>query len=80
MSIVREKLATRVDRDVLTAIRKIAKEEGRQLQSIVEDALGAYVEKHDKSRPRAHVMSAYESSLERFGSLYEKLSILKGME
>ncbi|MBU3890082.1 hypothetical protein FM996_06275 [Methylosinus sporium] len=74
MAVVREKFATQVDRDMLAAIRKIAKEEGRQLQSIVEEALGAYVEKHDKSRPRAHVMSAYESSLERFGSLYEKLA------
>ncbi|CAN2532128.1 hypothetical protein EDE12_10853 [Methylosinus sp. sav-2] len=74
MAVVREKFATQVDRDMLAAIRKIAKEEGRQLQSIVEEALGAYVEKHDKARPRAHVMSAYESSLERFGSLYEKLA------
>ncbi|OAI29248.1 hypothetical protein A1351_10810 [Methylosinus sp. R-45379] len=80
MAVVREKFATQLDRDMLAAIRKIAKEEGRQLQSIVEEALGAYVEKHDNARPRAHVMSAYESSLERFGSLYETLSILDGME
>ncbi|WP_018264970.1 hypothetical protein [Methylosinus sp. LW4] len=80
MTIPREKIVARVDRDLLTAIRRIAEKEGRPLQSIVEDALGAYVEKHDKSRPRVHVMSAYESSLERFGSLYEKLSILEGME
>jgi len=74
MAVVREKFATQVDREMLAAIRKIAKEEGRQLQSIVEDALGAYVEKHDKARPRPHVMSAYQSSLERFGQLYEKLA------
>jgi len=74
MAIVREKFATQVDRDVLAAVRKIAKEEGRQLQSIIEDALGAYVEKHDKARPRPHVMSAYRSSLERYGPLYEKLA------
>lgn len=74
MTIVREKFATQVDRDVLAAIRKIAKREGRQLQSIVEDALGAYIEKHNKARRRAHVMSAYQSSLERYGLLYAKLA------
>lgn len=80
MTIPREKIVARIDRDLLTAIRRIAEKEGRPLQSIVEDALGAYVEKHDKSRPRTDVMSAYESSLERFGSLYETLSTLEGME
>jgi hypothetical protein len=74
MTVVREKFATQVDRDVLAAIRKIAKAEGRQLQSIVEEALKAHVEQHGKARPRPHVMTAYRSSLERYGPLYEKLA------
>lgn len=40
-TVAREKFATRADRDLLAEIRKIAKAEGRQLQSIVEEALEA---------------------------------------
>ncbi|MGA8171816.1 MAG: hypothetical protein WB816_13420 [Methylocystis sp.] len=74
MSGSREKFATQVDSVVLAAIRKIAKEEGRQLQAIVEEALKAHVEQHGKSRPRDRVMTAYRASLPRFGALYEKLA------
>lgn len=74
MSTTREKFATQVDKDVLAAIRKIAKDEGRQLQSIIEDALRAHVEERGKAKPRAHVMSSYRSTLPRYGSLYEKLA------
>lgn len=70
----REKFATQVDRDVLVAIRKIAKDEGRQLQSVVEEALKEHVEQKAKSRPRPEVMTAYRSSLDRYGALYEKLA------
>lgn len=70
----REKFATQVDRDVLVAIRKIAKDEGRQLQAVVEEALKAHVEQREKGRPRPHVTAAYRSSLERYGALYEKLA------
>lgn len=74
MAAAREKFATQVDRDLLAAIRKIAKDEGRQLQAVIEDALRAHVEERDKMRPRRHVMDAYRSSLPRYGGLYEKLA------
>lgn len=70
----REKFATRVDKDVLAAIRRIAKEQGRQLQAIVEQALIAHIERRGGSHPRAHVLTAYRSSLPRYGALYEKLA------
>jgi hypothetical protein len=70
----REKFATQVDKDVLAAIRQIAKEEGRQLQAIVEEALKAHIEQRGKNQPRDRVMSAYRSSLPRYGALYEKLA------
>ena len=74
MPTTREKFATQVDKDVLAAIRQIAKEEGRQLQAIVEDALKAHIELRGKAQPRSHVVSAYRSSLARYGALYEKLA------
>jgi metal-responsive CopG/Arc/MetJ family transcriptional regulator len=71
---MREKFATQVDRDLLAEIRKIAKDEGRQLQSIIEDALRAHVEERSKAKPRRHVMDAYRSSVSRYDALYEKLA------
>jgi metal-responsive CopG/Arc/MetJ family transcriptional regulator len=74
MTHVREKFATQVDKDLLAEIRRIAKDEGRQLQSVVEDALRAHVEERNRAKPRRHVIDAYRSSLPRFGALYEKLA------
>jgi hypothetical protein len=70
----REKFATQVDSDILTAVRTLAHEEGRQLQALVDEALSDLVEKRRKARPRPHVMGAYHASHEKFGSLYKKLA------
>jgi hypothetical protein len=70
----REKFATQVDTPILSAVRTLAREEGRQLQALVEEALSDLVEKHCKGRPRPHVMGAYHASHEKFGSLYKKLA------
>ena len=74
MADVREKFATQVDPDVLAGIRKLAKQEGRQLQALVEEALADLIEKRRNSRPRPNVMAAYQASHERYGSLYKKLA------
>ena len=70
----RKKFATQVDTDILTAVRAIAQEEGRQIQALVDEALSDLVEKHRNARPRPHVMAAYQASNEKFGSLYKKLA------
>jgi hypothetical protein len=70
----REKFATQVDTEILAAVRTLAHDEGRQLQALVDEALFDLVEKHRKGRPRPHVMGAYLSSHEKFGSLYKKLA------
>jgi hypothetical protein len=70
----REKFATQVDTDILIAIRALAREEGRQIQALVDEALSDLVEKHRNARPRPHVMAAYLASHEKFGSLYKKLA------
>jgi hypothetical protein len=72
MAAMREKFATQAD--LLAEIRKIAKDESRQLQAVVEDALRAHVEGRSKARPRRHVMDAHRSGLSRYGDLYEKLA------
>ena len=62
------------DPGILSAVRTLAHDEGRQLQALVEEALSDLVEKHRKAHPRPHVMAAYLGSHEKFGSLYKKLA------
>lgn len=74
MSEVREKFATQVDAVLLSQLRNLAKSEGRQIQTLVDEALADLVEKHKQSRPRPHVMAAYQASHNRYAALYEKLA------
>lgn len=71
---VREKFATQVRPEILNAIREIAQNEGRQVQVIIEEALIDLVEKRKRELPRKHVMQAYQSSREKFDSLYQRLA------
>lgn len=70
----REKFATQVDSDILSAVRSHARSEGRQLQALVDEALADLIEKRKQGRPRARVMAAYQASHERFSELYKKLA------
>ena len=74
MSEVREKFATQVQYAVLSGVRKLAQQEGRQLQMLVEEALVDLIEKRRTARPRASVMAAYQASHERYASLYQNLA------
>ena len=74
MSQTREKFATQVNSEILTAVRSLSAAEGRQLQTLVEEALADLLEKRKNSNPRAHVMGAYLASHEKYGPLYKKLA------
>ncbi len=71
---VREKFATQVDATVLAQVLELAKKKGRQIQALVDEALGDLLEKHSQTRPRSHVMATYQASHGRFSGLYEKLA------
>jgi hypothetical protein len=70
----REKFATQVNAELLSALRSLAKAEGRQLQALVDEALADLIEKRRQARPRAHVVAAYQASHERYADLYRKLA------
>ncbi len=70
----REKFATQVNSEILSAVRHLAQSEGRQLQALVDEALADLIEKRKQGRPRANVMAAYQASHEKFGPLYKKLA------
>ena len=74
MSDKREKFATQMDKDLLAQLRALAKSQGRQIQSVVEEAVEQYVQEYDGTKMRPAVRRAYERSIERFDSLYEKLA------
>jgi hypothetical protein len=74
MAQTREKFATQVNSEILTAVRSLAKKEGRQLQALVDEAFTDLIEKRKNATPRVHVMGAYLASPEKYGTLYKKLA------
>ncbi len=74
MSQDREKFATQVNSEILSAVRTLADSEGRQLQALVDEAFADLIEKHKNAKPRPHVMGAYLATHEEYGTLYEELT------
>ncbi len=70
----REKFSSQAAPDVLAALRQIAENQGRQFQSVLDDALRDYIDRQPKERPRQHVMASFASSLDEFDSLYRELA------
>ena len=70
----REKFATQIDGELLADLRRLAQEEGRQIQAVVEEAIATLLEERRQGKARPHVMSAYQKSHRRYASLYEKLA------
>ncbi len=70
----REKFATQVNSEILSAIRNLAKSEGRQLQALVDEAFADLLEKRKQAHPRTNVMAIYQASHSQFAPLYKKLA------
>ena len=74
MAQTREKFATQVDGALLADLRGLAKQEGRQIQALVEEAIAGLIEQRRHGTVRPHVMSAYQTSHARYAPLYKKLA------
>jgi predicted transcriptional regulator len=72
MAKIREKFTTRVNSEILAAVRALARKESRQVQALVDEALADLLEK--QTAPRARVLRAYLSSHEKYAPLYQKLA------
>ena len=70
----REKLSTQVDSVLLDELRALARDEGRQIQALVDEAIAALLAQRRQGTARPHVMAAYQRSHARFAALYEKLT------
>lgn len=72
--IIREKFSSQATPEVLAALRRIAKSQGRQFQAVLDDALRDYIERQQTESPRRHVLEAFASSVQEFDSLYNELA------
>jgi hypothetical protein len=68
------KFATQADPEVLAALRQIAGQEGRQLQTLVDEALRDYIDQKRGNAPRRRVLQALYASMEQYDALYRELA------
>ena len=69
-----KKFSPQADLYLLEELKSIAKKEGKQFQSLVDEAFRELIEKRKNEKPRNHVMKAFLQSTEEYDSLYEKLA------
>ncbi len=74
MSVAKEKFSSQADTEVLAEIKQIAATEGRQLQSVLDEAMRDFIEKKKTGKPRRHVMEAMDESLKVYDQLYGKFA------
>jgi len=70
----RKKFATQMDARLLQRLRDYAKSEGRQIQSVLEEAVEMMLKDKQGYVMRPDVKAAYEASLEQFDDLYKRLA------
>jgi predicted transcriptional regulator len=70
----RQKFSSQASPQVLAELRKIAAKEGRQFQSVLDEALRDYIARKETGRPRRHVMEALARGVEEFDALYRELA------
>ena len=68
------KFSSQASPEVLSALRTIAEMQGRQFQSVLDEAFREYIDRHGKQRPRQHVMASFATSLKEFDELYRELA------
>lgn len=74
MVATREKFSSQAAPELLSAMREIARIEGRQLQAVLEDAMNTYIEARRQQNVRPEVMAHFHASLERNRRLGELLA------
>lgn len=68
------KFASQADPHLLAGFKDLARKEGRQFQSLLDEAMREYLERKQTGRARRHVIAAYEESLVKFDKLYAELA------
>lgn len=74
MTTPREKFSSQAAPELLSAMREIARKEGRHFQVVLEDAMQTFIEIREQSKVRPEVMARYRASVQRHRLLYELLA------
>ncbi len=72
--VARTKFSSRVSPEVLSRMREIARRDGRDFQSVLEEAMSAYIENREAKNVRPEVMRHFEKSVEKNRRLMELLA------
>jgi hypothetical protein len=68
------KFASQVDAEILGKVRALAKAEGRQIQTLIEEALTDFLEKKSRARSRPEVMAAHRATIAEFAEVFRHLA------
>ena len=63
-----------VDGALIADLRRLAEQEHRPIQALVEEAIAALIEQRQLGMVRPHVVRAYQRSHARYAPLYKKLA------
>lgn len=69
-----EKFASQAEKEVLAELKKIAKEEGRQFFSVLNEAMKDYIAIKRGLKPNQKAMDCFQESMLDFDELYEELA------
>nr|WP_316640740.1 hypothetical protein [uncultured Roseateles sp.] len=69
-----EELSARVAPEVLDSLRQLAAAQGRQLQTLLDEALRDYLDRSQTEQARRHVLASFAQSLDQFDPLYRELA------
>ena len=68
------KFSSQASPEALAAMREIARSEGRQFQTVVQEAMEEYIANRNRQTPRPEVMAHFRASVERNRRLLELLA------
>jgi hypothetical protein len=68
------KYSSQAEPEVLEAMQAIANREGRQLQSVLGEAMREYLARKQQQAPRRNVLEAFQESLRERDELYRSLA------
>lgn len=69
-----QKFSSQAAPEVLAEMRKIAESQGRQFQSVLDEAMRDYIERQQSQKTRRYVLAAFADSLSEFDELYAALA------
>ena len=69
-----QKFSGLASKELLDAMRQIARRDGRTFEAVLEDAMRDYIDSNAPRKPRPEFMAHYHASVEKNRLLYELLA------